>query len=485
MKPLDREGRSRALCLTALSAGLFLLFWLFPLTGDDWFREALGASLHSPLDLFRAVAGRWATVNGRILGNVLAYAAGSRPLLRAGMRTAFTLALVLLLARITGLDRWQGLLICAAGALTIPREMFCQIYPWAAGFFNYVPPVVLILAGLELARPVLDGSPLQESPGRGAALFLVGLSQPLFVENDALCALCAAGVLVVWYRWEQKRWSPCLLALLLGCVLGTSLLFASPSYRLIAGGDGAYRAGLSGGLSGLAAMARTNLPEVVRYYILACPVLYWGLTVLALLLWMWEDRPWYDRLLAAALFLSCGWLDQGRSRLLLAAALWWLFLTAALWRWLPGRTLRARALFLWLGAPVAAAPLLFVDPIGPRCLFLSYILMLAAGGVMLRALGPERLPPRVLGLGAIALTAAVSCSYLTIYSPLHQVEIQRSQLLAQALASGADQAVLPPYEHGGWLWDADSAAKMETRYYHDAPGDLKIRFSAPDQWLEV
>ena len=275
------------------------------------------------------------------------------------------------------------------------------------------------------------------------------------------------------------------ISLLLGCVLGTALLFSSPSYRLIAGGDGAYRAGLSGGLSGLAAMARTNLPEVVRCSILACPVLYWGLTVLALLLWMWEDRPWYDRLLAAALFLSCGWLDQGRSRLLLAAALWWLFLTAALWRWLPGRTLRARALFLWLGAPVAAAPLLFVDPIGPRCLFLSYILMLAAGGVMLRALGLERLPPRALGLGAIALTAAVFCSYLTIYSPLHQVEVQRSQLLAQALASGADQAVLPPYEHGGWLWDADSAAKMETCYYHDAPGDLKIRFSAPDQWLEV
>lgn len=485
MRPLDREKLSWALCLAVLFVGLLLLCWLFPLTGDDWFREALGASIHSPADLFREVAFRWSTVNGRIAGNLLAYTAGSRPLLRELMRALFTLALIALLARTAGLDGWRGLLVCAAGALVLPREMFCQIYPWAAGFFNYVPPVVLLLACLALARPVLDGEPLPEGLMRSAVFLLLGFCQQLFVENDTLFALWAALVLLVWYRWEQRRWSPCLLALLLGCVLGAALLFASPSYRLIAAEGGAYRSGLGEGLAGLLSMARTNLPEVVWCSILICPVLYWSLTLFALLLWLREDRPWPDRLLAAALFLSCGWLDQGTAAPMLAAALWWLFLTAALCRWLPGRAFRARALFLWLGAPVAAGPLLFVDPIGPRCLFLSYVLMLAVAGVMLRALEPERLAPYLTGPGAIALTGAVFCFYLTVFLPLHRLEVQREQILLQALEEGAPQAVLPPYDHSGWLWDADSASKMEQFYYHDTPGDLEILFSAPDQWLEV
>ena len=63
----------RALCLTALFLLLFTLCRLFPLVGDDWFREALGASLHSPADLLREVAARWSTINGRVLGNILAY----------------------------------------------------------------------------------------------------------------------------------------------------------------------------------------------------------------------------------------------------------------------------------------------------------------------------------------------------------------------------------------------------------------------------
>jgi len=53
----------RALCLTALFLLLFTLCRLFPLVGDDWFREALGASLHSPADLLREVTARWSTVN--------------------------------------------------------------------------------------------------------------------------------------------------------------------------------------------------------------------------------------------------------------------------------------------------------------------------------------------------------------------------------------------------------------------------------------
>lgn len=476
---MEGNGRKKwgeGVCLAGLFLALFLLCRLFPIVGDDWFREALGASIHSPWDLLQEVAARWSTVNGRALGNILAYTAGSRPLLRELMRAGFTLALIALLARTARLRGWQGLLLCAAALLALPRAMFCQIYPWAAGFFNYVPPVVMLLACLRLVRPVLDGKPLEERPVRWGALFLLGFGQQLFIENNTLCALCAAAALLVWYRLEQKRWSPCLLAFFTGCTLGAGLLFASPSYRAIGAEGGAYQSGLAGGLSGLIAAAQLNLPEVVRYFILDCPVLSWSLTVLALLLWRRSGRKKLDLLLAGALFLECLGLSYGKLAPIAMALLWALLLTIALWRWTPGRSARAWALFLWLGAFAAAGPLLFVNPIGPRCLFLSYVLLLAAAGTMLHALEPERLPAVLTGLAPAVLAAAVLGVCFAVYLPLHRTELERTEILERALASGASEAVLPPYDHSGWLWDADNAPKMEVFYGQKVPGGLTITF---------
>ena len=53
----DRRNRSgRRLCLAGLFLVLLLLCRLYPLTGDDWYREVLGASLHNPMDLIREIA---------------------------------------------------------------------------------------------------------------------------------------------------------------------------------------------------------------------------------------------------------------------------------------------------------------------------------------------------------------------------------------------------------------------------------------------
>lgn len=484
MSPLKvrREQRDTLICLAALFAGLFLLCWLFPLIGDDWYREALGKTLHSPLDLLSPLIDEWKTSNARIFGNILAYTAGSRPLARELMRATFTLALVVLLAGLTKLRGWRGLLLCAAAVLFLPKEMFCQIYPWAAGFFNYLPPVVLLLACLLLTAPVLDGRPMEEGAPRALALFLLGFSQQLFIENNTLCALCISAVLLAWYGWERRKLSVCLLAFFLGCVLGGVLLFASPSYRIIGNDGGAYQLGAGGTLAGLLATARVNFREVARYYILRCPVLYWPLTILALLLWRQRRRGGLDHFIAAVLVLGCAGLAYGRLKPVAVALVWGLAYTAALWRWTEERAVRGRAMFLWLSAPVAAGPLLFVNPIGPRCLFLSYVLLLGVAGVLLRSLEPERLPGPIYNLSPVVAAGAVFCFYLSIFLPLHQMELLRSQVLEEAIAAGASEVAVPAYDHGGYLWDADSAYKMELVYYRESPGDLAISFVPMDQW---
>ena len=79
---LRREKLRWGLLLAAMTAALAVLFWLFPLTGGDWYREGLGRTIHSLGDLAREVVSRWKATNPRILGNILAYLSGSRPVLR-------------------------------------------------------------------------------------------------------------------------------------------------------------------------------------------------------------------------------------------------------------------------------------------------------------------------------------------------------------------------------------------------------------------
>ena len=148
--------RTRIYLTLTAAAALAVLFWLFPLTGDDWYREGLGRELRSLGDLVRELIFRWKTTNPRLLGNVLAYLSGSRPVLRWLLRTALTLLLFCFASKAAGVQSGAGFVLLTVGVFALPREMFRQIYPWSAGFFNYLPPVLLTLGAFSLLEKTLD-----------------------------------------------------------------------------------------------------------------------------------------------------------------------------------------------------------------------------------------------------------------------------------------------------------------------------------------
>ena len=313
---LRREKLRWGLLLAAMAAALAVLFWLFPLTGDDWYREGLGRTIHSLHDLMREVAFRWETTNPRILGNILAYLSGSRPVLREALRTGITLCLMIFAAK--------------------------------AVFW-------LLEDGFEKKH---------ESPGRCAAVGLLAFSAQLFVENDTIYAVCAGIFLLLWCRKAQKRWSPGALCFLLGAILGAALLFASPSYRTVTQAGSAYQ--MAGGLSGLCATARENLPEILSWMLTDCPVVYIGLTLAALTLAL-RTRKKTDFVPVAGMAAAAVWFAAKLPGQGAAAAVWLAALGFLVLRRLDG-VRRRRAAFFLLSALTAAAPLAVVTPIGPRCL---------------------------------------------------------------------------------------------------------------------
>ena len=478
---LARPGAGRAWARAALGTlflALLALCGLFPLTGDDWFREELGRRLTGPTDLLETVLAGWRTYNGRILGNLLAYAAGSRRLLRELLRAAFLFGTVRLAAGHGGFRTVWGTLLTAAALLALPRDMFAQIYPWAAGFFNYVPPTALALAALRMLEDLFAERPVPGGVPRAAAVFLLGLCGALFVEHVTLYGVWAGAVLLVW-SWRRGIASAPVAAFCAGTLLGAILLFLSPSYGLIWGG-GAYSAGLW-------ANAGENLPVVVSGLISRCPVLYLTLTALGLAWFAASRRTGPDRLLAALLALGCGCFVlcglRGRwtGGEALAAVLWGAALWAGCWRWLPKGERRNRALFFLAGAGVGALPLLAVSPIGPRCLYWSYVCLTIAAGNLLSALPLGLLPRRPVRGAALGLAAGVLAFYLALFLPIHALEGERLAALEEAVAQGRREVVLPAYPNGDYLWEGDTD-KIGSRFYIQEPGDLSISFVPAEEW---
>ena len=472
---LARPGAGRAwerAALGALFLALLALCGLFPLTGDDWFREELGRRLTGPTDLLEAVLTGWRTYNGRILGNLLAYAAGSRRLLRELLRAAFLFGTVRLAAGHGGFRTVWGTLLTAAALLALPRDIFAQIYPWAAGFFNYVPPAALALAALRMLEDLFAERPVPGGVPRAAAVFLLGLCGALFVEHVTLYGVWAGAVLLVW-SWRRGIASAPVAAFCAGTLLGAILLFLSPSYGLIWGG-GAYSAGLW-------ANAGENLPVVVSGLISRCPVLYLTLTALGLAWFAASRRTGPDRLLAALLalgcgcFILCGLRGRWTGGEALAAVLWGAALWAGCWRWLPKGERRNRALFFLASAGVGALPLLAVSPIGPRCLYWSYVCLTIAAGNLLSALPLGLLPRRLVRGTALGLAAGALAFYLALFLPIHALEGERLAALEEAVAQGRREVVLPTYPHGDYLWEGDTD-KIGSRFYIQEPGDLSISF---------
>ena len=478
---LARPGAGRAwerAALGALFLALLALCGLFPLTGDDWFREELGRRLTGPTDLLETVLAGWRTYNGRILGNLLAYAAGSRRLLRELLRAAFLFGTVRLAAGHGGFRTVWGTLLTAAALLALPRDMFAQIYPWAAGFFNYVPPTALALAALRMLEDLFAERPVPGGVPRAAAVFLLGLCGALFVEHVTLYGVWAGAVLLVW-SWRRGIASAPVAAFCAGTLLGAILLFLSPSYGLIWGG-GVYSAGLW-------ANAGENLPVVVSGLISRCPVLYLTLTALGLAWFAASRRTGLDRLLAALLalgcgcFILCGLRGRWTGGEALAAVLWGAALWAGCWRWLPKGERRNRALFFLAGAGVGALPLLAVSPIGPRCLYWSYVCLTIAAGNLLSALPLGLLPRRPVRGAALGLAVGVLAFYLALFLPIHALEGERLAALEEAVAQGRREVVLPAYPHGEYLWEGDTD-KIGSRFYIQEPGDLSISFVPAEEW---
>ena len=467
-------------------AGVFVFFcilgWILPYMHDDW---AWGSSIGlGRLErLFENYNGRWA-------GNLLVLVLTRFRLLRA-LAYGASLAVIALYAwKLTGGKR-TGLLFGIALILCVPHAMFGQAIAWTSGFVNYTVSVAMLLPlvywGMERIFQKEPKKPaLWSVIGAGVLCFAV----QLFMEHITLYLL--AFLLFANLVWLIRRKKPDLfLGVLFGAAAaGAALMFSNEAYRSAAANPGGYQQIATGSLSAIIGRALDQyFDKIIVYFLLDNLILMIALSVFCLIaLQVYKPRGHVFPALVIGVTLlyevTRKWIPinltenyLGRRILGVVCFFYVLSVVYAIWS---VREVRWKGLVLFGSAFVLTAPLLIVEPIGPRNFFVVYVfLTLVCMLLCAELLKQVKNKDWRRAAGKVAAGVCMTCAvfYLVIFSEVSLADRQRLRSVEEQAARGNQTILLEPLPYGEYMHCSSPInERFEERFrrFYRLPDGVKI-----------
>lgn len=482
---------------------LLLLSRGFVVSGDDWFfsSRTMDESLLEALAAgYRCAKEHYFSTNGRLIGNALSQFFGCSEFWREIVRCGIILTILIQICRLGQVRSFSVYCISLMLLIALPADIYRQCYAWAAGFFNYVPPIMLILSYFFLYEKESDRV---GSSCRNPFLFLiVGLSTSFFVENISIGMLMLSAGVLLWERRCRGKWSAPLLAHLIGCFIGCIIMFAAPGYSNV--NVEGYRT-VSGSLGELVQTIQTNFASITMYITERNWTVIIPLTALSLIL-MLEEQPgsgvarYLHRGVILCLMISPVWFFANYNILRVMDYSGWvsklrflvdlvfniLYLTSV-WSCcvmcLRDPVRKRRAVLCIAAIPLILMPLVVVSPIGPRCMYVPYMLMVCLILLFCSELGSRHRFPQgaSLRIPVVLVTAAVLCCYLWIAVWNGHYEQIRIRETESAMEKQAAIAVIPEYPYMEFVHSPNGSA-IRAYYYYRNPGDLAFQFIPNKDW---
>lgn len=362
---------------------LFLLCLLFPYSGDDW---AWGSQIG--LDRLE----NWFdNYSGRYFGNLIVLALTRSNLLKAVVMAFCLTGIIVLVNKLTG-EQKNGVFIILTVLVFMPITILRQAAVWTSGFANYTTSIFLTLIYIYYVNNIYGKEKPKNSIAAVLPLLILGFANTLIVEHLTIYNVILAVYVIVFTLIKFKKVYVQHIAYFIGTVAGTALMFSNSVYRSVADGSDSYRTiGSEDGIiiKAFAAYFGTIVPEgffnnfILNIFLVGTCVVIWfclknklskktkilgGICIAVMVAFA-----------ASTLMLRVSSLTELRSLLIaegMATAVYILAFIVFLFI-LPVETNRKIKLFFILGSTgCMIAPLLVVTPIGSRCFFAPYVMML-------------------------------------------------------------------------------------------------------------
>ena len=483
---------AQAVILAALLAACLWIAWNVPYTHDDW-------DWGLPVGLSRWLSGE---LNNRYLGTALVLAM-TRSQWAKTLIMGLCIFFIPILAALLGAgerrdSRFPLTLLTSLALMVMPMVTWRQTYGWVSAFANFVAGAAVLLLALLLRRSCGGQRP---PLWKLAGLFLMCLAAQLFAENMTVFLLAAAVCGAVYALWSGRGRATAFAALA-GAALGAFFMFHNPMYGQLAVTGEAVQ-----GIRHLTFAPGTGPAEIAagaveRCFTVLLPGVFEGNAgTMALVgagcIWQLAKRKASPAvILPVGLWTAfyCAWcvyvMEMSRRYYLWQSPHRWLHTGMAAVELLVILAVlltdsgadRPRRLLLLTGAAMMMAPFAVVDEMGPRCCYLSQVLMVVLGADLLREV-PWR---RALTGAAALMLAAAAAFHVRAYSVIGACEHTRQQLREQATAQNAPSLSLPTetWRYGySWGRDPQSAGRAEYyRQFYGLPEDIELIFLTRGSW---
>ena len=379
---MDMDKERTKNCVIFLISLLFfwILAYLFPYVGDDW---AWGSSIG-----IRRLENWFQNYNGRYGGNLLVLLLTRHRFLRAFVMGISYSGICWLCNRYAGDRGSVSLLLSLVLFLCMPKEMVRETIAWTAGYSNYVLSALISLFFILHGSRRIEGHYRETSGLMNASVFLLAFLGGLFMEHITIFHIVwSIGLLI----WEKKRFGKLFsleIWMLAGAVLAAVCMFSNPLYWNVLLGKKAYQ-GVAHTLPSLLYLIGSNGLRCLKSLVIDNSILCCIITVLLAIFYFQRkdtcSREQIRRLdWALAVNVACQamivglrivpdrwiWIIQGFFAICYVISLVVILHICA-------EKTRRKQLLLPLACMMAVSvPLLVVSPIGPRCFFLAYLLLM-------------------------------------------------------------------------------------------------------------
>lgn len=455
-------------CLIAYGIVFVLLFFLcmlFPYSGDDW---AWG----SQIGLDR-LSNWFDNYSGRYFGNLIVLALTRSNLLKSAVMSFCLTGIIVLVNKLTG-EQKNGVFIISTVLVLMPVTLLRQAIVWTSGFANYTTSIFLTLIYIYYVRNIYGVDKPKQSPLAAVPLLILGAANALIVEHLTLYNIVLAIYVIVFTIIKFRKIYVQYIAYLIGVVAGTVLMFSNSVYRSVADGSDGYRT--IGGDEGIITRAlkayfKTIAPEgfvnnfVLNLFLVGVCLVVWfrckdklskvqkvlGTISIAVMVAFAASSLMIKVSGVKALLLLTG--AQG------AAAIAYIIAFIVFLFVLPYEINQKTKLFFILGSTgCMIAPLFVVTPIGSRCFFAPYVMMIYLG-MELYSLFDEDIKEKCDKASRVTvITAAVGLLYLFyVYGTIAVCNTERIEKAQQDSQSGSGtiQVETLPYENYVWYSDVD------------------------------
>ncbi len=366
----------------------FLLLAIFiPYVHDDWgWGSAIGENL---------LRNKFSNYNGRYISNLFAILLTKSKIMMILIFSISSYLIFDLINMFLKLKNNNFYLLILILFFTMPTKTLFQGYTWVARFVNYTLSLLPILMYLYYNKDMFSGRFSSDSIIKMVLLFILGIISSLFVEHLTLYNLILSLFVLIVNKIKKQKLSKTNLLYFFGSIIGTAIMFSNGAYVSVLNKSDEYRN-----------VATNNFIENIFNKIeeMIAPFLVYKNIILIIFLTILISIVCYNLLknkniknnklkylilfynilfLAynLILLLNPSWsvvADFTSTFNMLISITWYLFLILFVCICIDNKR-KFRMLFLLISILVMSAPLLVVNPVGPRCfipMYLFYIIFI-------------------------------------------------------------------------------------------------------------